>query len=265
MGYPLTIASYILVGFVVGTCTAFSGVGAGALMTPMLVLVMGVDANVAIGSDLLFNLGTKVVAVFTHMRRRTIQPKLLLWLCIGGVPGAIAGVLASAWLRHHLDLAALEHFLRILLGIALLVSAVSIAFGKGLVTDVSRMQQTGIVPRGRLIVIGAFVGILVSLTSIGSGSLTLPLLLLALPGVAIVALVGTDIAFSVALLIPSLIGHWRIGDVNPVLSAWLLVGSVPGVLLGTYLATRLHPKWFRTGLTIVLAIVAVRLLWPTSH
>jgi uncharacterized membrane protein YfcA len=90
-------------------------------------------------------------------------------------------------------------------------------------------------------------------------------LLLALPGVAIVALVGTDIAFSVALLIPSLIGHWRIGDVNPVLSAWLLVGSVPGVLLGTYLATRLHPKWFRTGLTIVLGIVAVRLLWPTSH
>ena len=83
----MTIASYILVGFVVGTCTAFSGVGAGALMTPMLVLVMGVDANVAIGSDLLFNLGTKIVAVFTHLQqRRTIQWKMLLWLCAGGVP-----------------------------------------------------------------------------------------------------------------------------------------------------------------------------------
>ncbi len=114
-----------------------------------------------------------------------------------------------------------------MLGIALLVSAVSIAFGKGLVTDISRLQQVEIVPRARLVVIGAFVGILVSLTSIGSGSLTLPLLLLALPGVAIVALVGTDIAFSVALLIPSLIGHWRIGDVNPVLSGWLLVGRFP--------------------------------------
>jgi uncharacterized protein len=229
-------------------------------MTPMLVLVMGVDANVAIGSDLLFNLGTKIVAVFTHLQRRTVEPKILLWLCSGGVPGAIVGVLASAWLRHHLNVAALEHFLRVLLGIALLVSALAIAFGKGLVTDVSRMERAHEVPRGRLIAIGALVGLLVSLTSIGSGSLTLPMLLLALPTVAVQALIGTDIAFSVALLIPSLIGHWRIGDVNPVLSAWLLVGSVPGVVLGTYLATRLHPKWFRTGLTIVLAIVAVRLL-----
>jgi hypothetical protein len=262
MGSPLTIASYVLVGFVVGTCTAFSGVGAGALMTPMLVLVMGVDAKVAIGSDLLFNLGTKIVAVFTHMRRKTIQPKLLLWLCVGGIPGAIAGVIASVWLRDHLDIHALERFLRVLLGLALLASSISIAFGKGLVTDISRMQEAEVLPRGRLVVIGVFVGLLVSLTSIGSGSLTLPLLLIALPGVAIVALVGTDIAFSVALLIPSLFGHWRIGDVNAVLSAWLLVGSVPGVILGTYLATRLHPKWFRTGLTIILGIVAVRLLIP---
>ena len=147
-----------------------------------------------------------------------------------------------------------------LLGLALIASAISIAFGKGLVTDVSRIGQAEAVPRARLAAIGVFVGVLVSLTSIGSGSLTLPLLLVALPGVAIVALVGTDIAFSVALLVPSLIGHWRIGDVNPVLSAWLLVGSVPGVVLGTYLATRLHPKWFRTGLCVVLGIVGIRLL-----
>lgn len=253
--------SYVLVGFIVGMCMSYSGVGAGAITTPLLIF-LGVGTNTAIGSDLLFALGTKIVAVLTHMQKRTIQWSVLWRLSAGGLPGAIIGVSVSAYLHHHLDVKQLEHVLRIAVAVALLISATGIIFNRKLAGDVRREAKGE--NTWQLATLGFFVGICVSITSIGAGSLMLPLLLVFASSVALRRLVGTDLAFAVVVLVPSLIGHWKIGDVNPVIAASLLLGSIPGVFVGTHFVTRLPERMFRGALAGVLVIVALALL-PILH
>ncbi|HEY2555307.1 MAG TPA: sulfite exporter TauE/SafE family protein [Candidatus Cybelea sp.] len=250
--------SYVVVGFIVGACTAYSGVGAGAITTPLLIF-LGVGTDKAIGSDLLFALGTRLVAMIAHVQKRTVQVSVLWRLSIGGLPGAIIGVALSVWLHKHLDIKHLEHTLRLAVAGALLISAAGIIFNRKLAGDFSDTAANKL-PTVRLALIGFFVGITVSITSIGAGSLTLPLLLLVAPVVALRRLVGTDLAFAVVVLVPSLLGHWKIGDVNPVIAGSLLLGSIPGVFVGSHFVTRLPERWFRGALACVLVIVALFLL-----
>jgi uncharacterized membrane protein YfcA len=250
---------FIIVGFIVGACIAYSGVGAGALTTPLLVLLLGVGTDKAIGSDLLFALGTKLVAMIAHVQRRTVSLPVLWRLSLGGLPGAIIGVAVSAHLHKTLDIHQLEQVLRTAVAIALLVSAATIIFNRGIARDQSQVPNNEL-PTFRMAAIGFFVGLTVSITSIGAGSLTLPLLLLVASSFALRRLIGTDIAFAIVVLVPSLIGHWQIGDVNPKIAGLLLLGSVPGVFVGSALVTRLPERWFRTALAVVLFIVALFLL-----
>jgi uncharacterized membrane protein YfcA len=250
--------SFAIVGFIVGACTAYSGVGAGAITTPLLIF-LGVGTDTAIGSDLLFALGTRVVAMIAHLQRRTVQFSVLWRLSVGGLPGAIIGVTVSARLHQSLDIHQLEHVLRIAVAVALLVSAAGIIFNRRLAGDFAEVAANAL-PTVRLIGIGFFVGVTVSITSIGAGSLTLPLLLLVAPVVALRRLVGTDLAFAVVVLVPSLLGHWKIGDVNPSIAGFLLLGSIPGVFVGSHFVTRLPERWFRGALAGLLVIVALALL-----
>jgi uncharacterized membrane protein YfcA len=256
--------SFVIIGFIVGACTAYSGVGAGAITTPLLVLFLGIGTNTAIGSDLLFALGTRVVAMLTHLQRGTVQFSVLWRLSLGGLPGAIIGVIISAYLHRSLDLHQLEHTLRIAVATALLVSAAGIIFNRRLAGDVVAVASNEL-PTARLAAIGFFVGVTVSITSIGAGSLTLPLLLLVAPVVALRKMVGTDLAFAVVVLVPSLIGHWRIGDVNPAIAGLLLLGSIPGVLVGSHFVTRLPERWMRGAMAGLLVIVALALLPIIPH
>ena len=168
----------VLIGFIVGLCISYSGVGAGSLTTPLIVLFLGYDASTAIGSDLLFSLGTKIVAFLTHIRAQTVNYGALLFLSLGGVPGAIVGVLVTGWLHAHLPIGVVNHVLKIALGIALLIAAAAVAFTRSVAPD--KQPPAAPLPHVPLAVIGFVVGTLVSITSIGSGSLTLPLLLLVL-------------------------------------------------------------------------------------
>jgi uncharacterized protein len=253
---------YVLVGFIVGTCTAYSGVGAGAITTPLLIF-LAVPTNTAIGSDLLFALGTRVVAMCAHLQRRTVHWSVLWRLSLGGLPGAIIGVAVSAYLHRSLNVHQLEQVLRIAVAAALLVSAFGIIFNRRLASDAGTASND--LPTLRLAGIGFFVGLTVSITSIGAGSLMLPLLLLAAPVVALRRLVGTDLAFAVVVLVPSLLGHWRLGDVNVSIAASLLTGSIPGVFLGSYFVTKLPERWFRGALAGVLVVVALALLPIMPH
>lgn len=255
--------SYVLVGFIVGTCMSYSGVGAGAITTPLLIF-LGVRTNTAIGSDLLFALGTKIVAMLTHVRARTVQWSVLWRLAMGGLPGAVVGVLVSAYLKQHLDIKQLELVLRIAVAIALLISAAAIIFNRKLARDAG-VAPAAETPTWRLAALGFFVGLCVSVTSIGAGSLTLPLLLLIAPAIALRRLVGTDLAFAVVVLVPALIGHWKLGDVNPTISVSLLLGSIPGVFVGTHFVARLPERWFRGALAGVLVVVALALLPILPH
>jgi uncharacterized membrane protein YfcA len=252
---------YVLVGFIVGACTAYSGVGAGAITTPLLIF-LGVTTNKAIGSDLLFALGTRVVAMAAHLHKRTVQWSVLWRLSIGGLPGAIIGVGVSADLHRALNIHQLESVLRMAVAAALLVSAAGIIFNRRLASDTPSEAN---LPTLRLALIGFFVGLTVSITSIGAGSLTLPLLLLVAPVVALRRLVGTDLAFAVVVLVPSLLGHWELGDVNPSIAGSLLMGSIPGVFVGSYFVTRLPERWFRGALASVLVVVALALLPILPH
>ncbi len=179
-----------------GLCISYSGVGAGSLTTPLIVLFLGYNASTAIGSDLLFSLGTKIVAFLTHIRAQTVNYAALLFLSIGGVPGAILGVLITGWLHAHFPLPLVNHALKIALGVALLDRR-----GRGGVyaLDPGRHQAVRLSTFRAcpLVAIGFIVGTLVSITSIGSGSLTLPLLLLVLSQAQLRTLVGTDVAFAV--------------------------------------------------------------------
>ena len=253
--------SYTLVGFLVGTCMAYSGVGAGAITTPLLIF-LGVGSNTAIGSDLLFALGTKIVAMATHMQRRTVQFSVLWRLSLGGLPGAIIGVTIAAYMKRHLDVNELNEILKFAVAIALMLSAAGIIVNRTLSPDAA---ATGVAPTLQLAVVGFFIGICVSITSIGAGSLTLPLLLIAAPSVALRRLVGTDLAFAVVILVPSLIGHWKIGDVNTGIAISLLIGSIPGIFLGTHFVARLPERWFRSALAGVLVAVALALLPILPH
>jgi uncharacterized protein len=249
----------ILVGFIVGLCISYSGVGAGSLTTPLIVLFLGYDASTAIGSDLLFSLGTKVVAFLTHIRAQTVNYGALLFLSLGGVPGAVVGVLITGWLHMHLPLDAVNHVLKVALGVALLGAAAAVALTRSVAAD--RDAAPPSLPRVPLVVTGFAVGTLVSITSIGSGSLTLPLLLLVLSQAQLRTLVGTDVAFAVVLLVPAILGHFKLGDVNMRLAGLLLAGSIPGVLVGTPLAKRLPERVFRVGLSLILVVVGLRLFF----
>jgi uncharacterized membrane protein YfcA len=254
--------SYTVVGFIVGTCMAYSGVGAGAITTPLLIF-LGVGSSTAIGSDLLFALGTKVVAMATHVQKRTVQLSVLWRLSLGGLPGAIIGVAISAYMKKHFDINELNEILKVAVAIALVCSAAGIILNRRLSADIP--QPANQAPTLPLALIGFFVGACVSITSIGAGSLMLPLLLVAAPSVALRRLVGTDLAFAVVILVPSLIGHWKIGDVNTGIAASLLIGSIPGVFLGTHFVTRLPERWFRGALAGVLVVVALALLPILPH
>lgn len=250
----------VLIGFIVGLCISYSGVGAGSLTTPLVVLFLGYDASTAIGSDLLFSLGTKIVAFLTHIRAQTVNYAALAFLSLGGVPGAVVGVLASAWLHSNLPIDRVNHILKIALGVALLAAAAAVLLTRSPAKGVAITDEAPPLPRFPLVAIGFIVGTLVSITSIGSGSLTLPLLLLVISSAQLRRLVGTDVAFAVVLLIPAIIGHWRIGDVNFKLAGLLLAGSIPGVLVGTPLAVRLPERAFRIGLALVLVAVGLRMI-----
>ncbi len=250
---------YVLVGFIVGACTAYSGVGAGAITTPLLIFLGSVPIKRS--APICSSRWGRVRDGNAHSEGH--RTGIGAWrLSIGGLPGAIIGVIVSARLHQTLNIHQLEHVLRIAVAVALLVSAAGIIFNRKLAGDASSADT---LPTFRLALIGFFVGLTVSITSIGAGSLTLPLLLLVAPVVALRRLVGTDLAFAVVVLVPSLLGHWRIGDVNPSIAGSLLVGSIPGVFVGAYLVTRLPERWFRGALAGVLVVVALALLPILPH
>ena len=222
-------------------------------------MLLGYNASTAIGSDLLFSLGTKLVAFLTHVRARTVHYEALAFLSLGGIPGALLGVLITGWLHAHLPFATVDHILRVALGVALLVAAAAVAFTRTIRADGDVPAPA--LPHVPLVAIGFVVGTLVSITSIGSGSLTLPLLLLVLSTAQLRRLVGTDVAFAVVLLVPAILGHWKLGDINFKLAGLLLAGSIPGVLVGTPLVKHLPERGFRFGLALILPLVGLRLFF----
>ncbi len=254
-------AELVVTGFFVGIFVGVSGVGGGSIMTPLLILLLKVNPLVAVGSDLLYSVPTKIYAAILHRRERTIDTNIVKTLCWGGIPGAVAGLFALLALRHYVDLVVLNALVKHAVGLALMASAIalvgSLFFPKSLERNAIAWTQA---LRLRVIVAGGVVGFLVALTSIGSGSITLPLIYLILPYVGLRRLIGSDIAFS-ALLIPvAAFGHLSMGNINMAVVGSLLVGSFPGVFIGSKLCRLLPDFWLRPAVAAVMVVAASRLI-----
>ena len=252
----------VLVGLLVGIFVGLSGVGGGSLMTPLLILVLRVHPAIAVGTDLLYSVPTKVVGAFAHAKAKTVDRKLTTMLACGGLPGAIAGVFAVAELRTYVRLATFDGIVRHAVAIALLVAALAVLAGMRRRSD-AHVQPDDVVwddrRRGAVVLTGALVGFCVSVTSIGSGSVTLPTLMALLPTLGLRRLIGSDVAFAAVLLPVAALGALAAGNVNVPLAANLILGSVPGVLIGSRLCSVLPERLLRPGVATVLVFASSRL------
>ena len=260
------VAGGAAVGFVVG----MTGMGGGALMTPMLVFFFNINPLTAVSSDLVASLFMKPVGALVHLRRGTVHMDLVRYLCIGSVPTAFLGVLVVRWLGelgHGVD-----QVVRIALGVALL-AAVGAMLAKGLLSvrrhgasarglgTAASARQNVLTVRPRVTVaIGAVGGLVVGMTSVGSGSLIIVSLLLIYPLLTARELVGTDLVQAVPLVGSAALGHMLFGDVQFGLTLSLLLGAVPGTFIGARLSSRAPQMVIRRGIAIVLLASGLKLL-----
>jgi uncharacterized membrane protein YfcA len=247
----------------VGIFVGLSGVGGGSLMTPLLILVLRMHPAIAIGTDLLYSVPTKLVGAFAHAKAKTVDSRLAIALAIGGVPGALAGVFAVSVLRKHVPLETFNAVLRHAVGIALLIAATAVVI-KLLPRFRSAVARESAAWDGRnralIVTTGAIVGFCVSVTSIGSGSVTLPTLMALLPALGLRKLIGSDVMFAAVLLPVAALGALAAGNVNVPLALNLVVGSVPGVLIGSRVCSVLPERFLRPAVASVLIFAGSRLI-----
>ena len=252
------LAVKILVGFVVGVLIGMSGVGGGVLLLPVLIFGLRVPAIVAVGSDAMFNFFTKIPASLLHLKKGTVRRKVVLALAAGSIPGSIAGVKLLMHIRH-LYGDGVNNFIKTAVGVLLIVIPTLMLFQRRIEERVEHRQPTMKGFAG-MAVIGLVAGFLVGMTSVGSGSIIMMLLLL-LYSFPPKQNVGTDIVHAVVLTGVTSFLHFRLGNVDPGLVLSLLIGSIPGGLLGSHLATRMPMVWLRRILCTLLLITGARMLW----
>lgn len=256
--------AHALSGFLVGLLVGVTGVGGGSLMAPILILVFGVPATTAIGTDLWFAAATKTVGGAIHHAKRAADLTVVVRLAMGSIPAAILTLIAM----HAMQWSEVKQgWLPFALGLVLLATAVATiarpVIHRWVLTR--RHASAGIAAlrwqAPLTIVAGAILGVLVTLTSVGAGALGATLLVFLYP-LRLVAkeIVGTDIVHAVPLTIVAGIGHLLIGSVDGALLVNLLLGSIPGIVLGSLIVHQISEKLVRIALSSVLVVAGVRLI-----
>ncbi|HEX6513590.1 MAG TPA: sulfite exporter TauE/SafE family protein [Chloroflexota bacterium] len=249
----------VVLGAVVGVLVGLTGMGGASLMTPLLILVVGVRPTMAVGTDLLYSLFSKLAGAAVHARQRTVHWPTALWLAAGTIPGSLLGLFTLTQLERRMDVQALDRLVLHLLGITLTIVALAM-FARLLLSARLPVKFTSArAQHVALPLFGAIVGYLVGLTSVGSGTLIV-VVLTAFTPLPAVTIVGTDIVQAVMLLAASGTGHLLAGNVDLAMTANLLIGSVPGVILGSRLCTRMPEKPLRLAIATVLLVSGSRLI-----
>ncbi|KAF7600047.1 MAG: hypothetical protein CGU28_04385 [Candidatus Dactylopiibacterium carminicum] len=252
---------YPVAGFAVGAIVGLTGVGGGSLMTPLLVLLFGVNPAVAVGTDLLYAAVTKAGGTLAHSLRGTVDWQITRALAYGSIPGAILTLLTV----HTFFPGGLEGASKLIsfaLGIALLLTAISLVLRRH-VQAFAQRHGFGADPRHTFrltVVTGAVLGILVSISSVGAGALGVTVLFLLYPALPAHRIVGSDIAHAVPLTLVAGAGHWLLGSIDWVLLGSLLVGSLPGIWLGSLVAARVPERVLRPLLAVMLVLVGAKLI-----
>jgi len=245
---------YIVLGSaVVGLLVGMTGAGGGALMTPMLILLFGIKPSTAISSDLVAAVLMRPVGAAVHLKKGTVNLKLVGWLVIGSVPAAFFGT----YLLHLLgNSKSAEKHVQLLLGIALLVGAGAMVL-RGLLDRRGGNSRSGAINEltvrpAASIAIGVVGGTIVGLTSVGSGSLMIVLLLFLYPLIGARQLVGTDLTQAVPLTIAAALGALAFGHIELSVTTSIILGSVPAVLVGSFFSSRAPDQWIRPVITFVI-------------
>ena len=252
---PLVTLAGAFVGFVVG----LTGMGGGALMTPILVLLFGVEPLTAVSSDIVASMIMKPIGGGVHWKRGTVHRGLVKWLVMGSVPSAFLGVLLLKKLGSG---AALQGNIKMALGVALLIVSAGLVIrpllaarkkpGESLLPFEVKPVPT--------LLIGILGGVVVGLTSVGSGSLMIILLLMLYPRLKLSELVGTDLVQAVPLVTSAALGHLLFGDFKMSLTASILIGSIPGVFVGARFSSRAPDTVIRPALIVVLIVSGLKLV-----
>lgn len=266
---PVIDPLYVTSGFGVGVLVGMTGVGGGSLMTPLLILLFGIHPSTAVGTDLLYAGVTKAGGSVVHGWARSIHWPAVIRLASGSIPACIL-TLIVLW-QLDLDSAAARSLVNVVLSFALLLTAASLIFRKAILESFRwRLERldAGTIARATVLV-GAMLGVLVSISSVGAGAVGVTALLLLYPQLPMARIVGSDIAHAVPLTLIAGIGHWAMGAIDWHLMGVLLMGSLPGIIIGSYFATRVPETALRLLLAVTLIVVAGKLVssewnWPSS-
>lgn len=250
-----------LSGFLVGMLIGQTGTGGGALMTPLLVLLFGVHPAAAVGTDLLYASATKSVGTLVHGANHTVDWRIVRRLAAGSVPGTLVTLLVLARLNPNGHAA--SSVISFVLSVMLLLTALLLVFRRRFLEAVGPWleRSTPAHVAKQTIIVGALLGVLVTVSSIGAGALGVTALLMLYPRLPMATVVGSDIAHAVPLTLVAGIGHWWMGSTNWPMLAWLLTGSIPGIMLGSYMAIRVPDTVLRPVLAGTLTLVASQLLF----
>lgn len=253
--------TYIVSGFAVGLLVGLTGVGGGSLMTPLLTLLFGVNPTVAVGTDLAFAAITKSAGTIAHRVRNTVHWDIVKLLCIGALPAAVVATLALKYygaLDQHIG-----QIIRYTIAFSVLLTVIAIVFRGRMQAWINAHPDRQLHGRAQAmatIVSGAAIGALVTVSSIGAGAVGATILVLLYPKLKPAEIAGTDIAYAVPLTAIAAFGHWWLGSINWELLGMLLIGSLPGITIGSLAARAVPEKFLRGLLATTLTGVAAKLV-----
>jgi uncharacterized membrane protein YfcA len=251
---------YTLSGFAVGAIVGLTGVGGGSLMTPLLVLLFGIHPATAVGTDLLYAAITKSGGTVVHSRKGHVDWQIVGRLAAGSIPAAAITILILSQLPKRS--AEMTHLISVSLGVALLLTACAIIFRKRILQFALRHENSFVQRHiGPVtIAVGAVLGVLVSISSVGAGALGVAALFFLYPHLPAVRIVGSDVVHAVPLTLVAGIGHWWMGSVDWSLLGALLLGSLPGIWVGSHISAKVPDKILRPILASMLVLIGAKLI-----
>lgn len=252
---------YTLSGFVVGAIVGLTGVGGGSLMTPLLVLLFGVHPATAVGTDLLYAAITKAGGTAVHAKKGHVDWRITRLLAAGSIPAAALTIWALSFLPKRSP--EVTHVISMSLGVALLLTACAIVFRSKLQRRALEHADDAAHTKLRApitVAVGALLGVLVTISSVGAGALGVAVLFYLYPRLPAIRIVGSDVAHAVPLTLVAGIGHWMIGSVDWALLGSLLLGSLPGIWLGSHASAKVPDRFLRPILASMLVLIGGKLI-----
>lgn len=262
--------NFILAGILVGFCVGVTGVGGGSLMTPILISVFKIEPHIAIGTDLLYAAISKSAGSIVHAKKMNIVWPIVIWLAVGSIPASFV----TTWVLEHY-LSQSTHYkamLTMVLGFMLTLTGISIVFRTQIERffDKYRKQEQQIErediaelakkKRAYIIIMGIVLGVFVTLSSVGAGAFGIMALVVMFPLLPMIRIIGSDVVHAVLLTLVAGLGHMSSGNVDFTLLMWLLVGSIPAIIVGTLVSSKLPERLIRRILGVTLFIIGVNFM-----